>query len=475
MSVSVLCGVLLVGRNNFLLVIALMLSIVFLLTPFVVRSLQGNDALLGQESYFYLGAAQNVLVPESYPLSDMQTTLFDLLVASLLLFIPPMLVAKLLPVALGFLALLLFFLQSHKFLSENELAASSMLFLISPLFLVMFTSLSPFCLVLVIVLLSWLLYDKFPVLSLVVAGLLLFVDGLSFVFLVLLLFAYGFLHASWKPAAIGGMAGMVVLVALDLFAGFFASQGIISSLSFSDFFANLGADFGYSFFILFLALTGIIGVWSRKNTHIGAIVVLCSVFLFSFSSASARVVFLPVSALLAGKGIIFLVKREWKVDSIRYASLFLVGLSLLFTLVFTITDRVDEEPSFGQLKAYQFLQSVPEGEVVLSQSANGIFIERIGRRDAFLDEVKSEYSWERDVAAHRMFMATRLDMVEDLLTEYHISHILIDENMRSGAVWTHEEQGLLFLLDHSTHFVKLYDADGVMVYRYLGKEKSDFP
>ena len=43
---------------------------------------------------------------------------------------------------------------------------------------------------------------------------------------------------------------------------------------------------------------------------------------------------------------------------------------------------------------------------------------------------------------------------------------MIDKQMRDDY-WTHDEEGLLFLLENNNHFVKLYDKEDVAVYRYI--------
>ena len=447
--------------------ITVTLALLFLLTPLAARWVQGNASLLGEGSYFHLGLAQGLLSGSGAS----GATLFDAVVAGLCSFLDPIVAGKALPLLMGILSMVVFFFHARRVLDDEERAAASLLLLISPLFLVTFTSLGPAAMVLFIMLCSWSLYERRPILSVSLLGLLVFVDAKGFIISSLLLIAYGLLRGKWKPAAMASGAGLILIVLLQEIFGFLAHEMVLMPSSISDFFVSLGADFGYSFFILFLALVGVLAVWSKKRSEVAASVILLGLFLFSFGDTTARVLLLPVMALFAGKGVLVLVRRSWSVRAIRNATLFLGALSLLFTLVMTVSSLVDAQPSTQKLEALRFLRTLPDDQVVLSSAHNGIFIERIAGQPAFLDDVVGAESsgWQREAVAQRIFMAQRASTAADLLTSQGISHILIDQSMHDGDVWTYEEQGLLFLLEHSPRFVKLYDKGGVQVYRFNGQ------
>ncbi|MBD3209386.1 hypothetical protein GF367_03120 [Candidatus Woesearchaeota archaeon] len=453
--------------DGFVLAVLVLLAVFFVLTPFTARSLQGNNALLGEQSHFHLGLAQNMLEPSSYHLQDVTPTLFNSLVAGILIIANPMLTSKLLPIILGVASVILFFLTAQRVLGDmEERSLAGLLFIISPLFIVVFTTLTPASLVLFLSLLCWWLYDRSPVLSGVTLSLLVGVHATAFIVTAVLLVAYGLLRGSWKHAAVSGAIGLFLMVLLDAFFGFVAGDALIMSSSFNDFFVSLGANFGYSFFLLFLAAVGVIAAWSKERRQIVASLIIGGVFVFSFSDMLARVLLVPLVAMLAGKGVLVLLRRPWTVRSIRNITLFLVGLSLLFTLVFTISGQVKAEPTMEKLEALRFLHTSPPDAVVLSSPDNGVLIERLGRRQAFLDNAQQDQ--ERWSAAQQVFLSYRMGTTVPLLQEYGITYVFVDERMRDGGVWTYEEQGLLFLLKYDDRFVKLYDAGSNVVYRFTG-------
>ncbi|MBN1275107.1 hypothetical protein JXA12_02345 [Candidatus Woesearchaeota archaeon] len=457
-------------KKWFVLGVMLVLCLSFLLTPFVIRSLQGNHSLLGEESYAHLAIAQNILSPGSYPLPEVEETLYDGFLAILFTIAKPLLIGKLLPVALGVLAVILFFLRAGSIIGdEDERPLAGLLLLISPLFLVVFTSLSPLSLVLVLSLGAWFWYDRRRWVSFSLLSLLLLVDAKGFVVATLLLIAYGLISGEWKGLAVAGGAGLVVLVLLEKLFGFVAKDVLLRDTS--SIFVSLGAHFGYSFFILFLALMGALASWSRKGEDVAASIIIIGVLLFSFSDVTARVLLLPVAALFAARGFLLLLRRSWAVQSIRNITLFLAGLSLLFTFVLAVSSLAEEEPSLATMEAMQFLRAVPGEEVVLSGLDNGVFIERIGRQPAFMDNLVGGVDAEaRAAVAEGIFFSQRLEDASSLLRAYNISHILIDEGMRNGGVWTADDQGLLFLVENCPSFIKVYDKDGVSVYRFMEGE-----
>lgn len=457
-------------EKHVVVIVLLLLTMFFLVTPFVARSLQGNDALLGEESYFHLGLAQNIAGQADYPFHESQPTLFDWLISLLVVFVHPLLVGKLVPVVLGLVSVVLFMhILSQEFVNRYERVSSSLLFIISPVFIILFTTLSPSSLLVTLFLASVATYRRFPVVSGLFLLSLIFINAKSFVIASLLLVAFGCSHKRWRPAAISGGVGLVVMILADALFGFMAAEQLVLRTSMHDLFVSLGAQFGYSFFILFLALVGVIGSWSNKREFLLSSFFVVVVFIFSFSDVIARALLLPIFALLAGKGLLFLLQKKWELLSVRNATLFFIGLSLLFTLVMTVSDQVKSEPSLEKMEALLFLRSVPDNDLVLSSSENGVFLERVAKHPALLDSVRrsEQARWNDELSAQRVFYAQRLSIASSVLVEQDIGYVFIDEKMRNGGIWTYEEQGLLFLVENSNHFVKLFENREVSVYRFI--------
>jgi hypothetical protein len=442
-----------------LLVLASLISA----TPFIVRSLHGNDALIGTDSYLHLGLSQNLLQASSYPLPDVQENGFHLLASWLLG--PPQLVAKTLPIFFALLTVLVsFFLFRSLGFNKGETTLTSLILIISPLFIVIHTSFNPLSLYLFLIVLSWFVFIKNPKLGMIVLLLTLALDMKGFMLGAVALFCFAVLRRESRWVLIGLTSGMSIGAILNQI-GLVSFDGLSIGLHHSDFLVSLGSSFGFSFFLLILGLIGAIVSVNKKNREILSAIVLVALFVYSVFDPLARVVGLLVASIFAAKGLVYLISRDWNVESIKLATIFLIILSVLFTTIMTITSQVDAEPTLEKMRALNFLKTSEEQDLVLSSKENGIFIERIARRTAVLDSLSNQASVD---LADKIFYAKRIKDIENILLDEDITHILIDQKMVNGGVWTNNEQGLLFLLKNNKNsFVEVYSKGGVSIYRIV--------
>ena len=262
--------------------------------------------------------------------------------------------------------------------------------------------------------------------------------------------------------------GLLVMLFLHTFFGFVAEQSL--SVDRGGLLVSLGGSVGYSFFLLFLGLLGFLSLWGQDPRIVVMTVLFGVVFVVSWYVPIMRVLLVPLVAILASVGVSGLLRRQWSVEMIKSVTLFLIALSVLFTLVMTVQFQAQAPPSIVKMQAVRFLQTAPVDEVVLSSAANGVFIERIAHREAFLDDFArgQEVALSRRIVADQLFYSQRLSRTMMLLEEHGITHIFIDPDMTSGQVWVDDEQGLLFLLKNDPRFVKVFDNQGYVIYRYVG-------
>lgn len=446
---------------------AVIIAAIILSAPFVFRELGGNSSLISQESYFHLAVAQNIVVQNSYPVPETSENLFHYLAAGLLRFIPPALLAKTLPFFLGLIAAALFASIMNEFGQKTQAAISSLLFIISPLFIVVFTTFNPYSLLLCVLLLSWLLFLKKSWLFWPVLAITVFIDASGFIIAAFALLAQGLIQGRGREVLTAFSGGLIVIFALMIGAGYHAKNALITQANLSTFFVSLGSGFGYSLFILILSFIGLAHVWSRKNRTVAAMIIIVALFLVSFATPVARIIMLPVTALFGALGVLVLVRRNWSVERVRHITLFLIALNLLFTFTLTLNNQTDQSPSLETIQALNFLKTVPEGELVLSSAKNGVFIERIARRPAFIDLVERNPLEKQEVVAEQIFYSTNIDRTRELLRQHTITHIFIDQEMREGGVWSSAEQGLLFFIKNNDDFVELYNKGEIQIYRFI--------
>jgi len=457
--------------NVFTTIILVVLAFMFLITPLLVRSLEGNNALIDEESYVHLGFAQNIN-GANFPLQSNNYSSFDYFVALLLLITEsPLLVGKIFPLLLGIASLLMLRLKlDDVIVFEQERALVVLLFIISPLFIITFTSLNPYAFMLFLALLSWKLFDKYKWASMIVLVSILTIDVKSFVVVAALLVAYALRKGdTWKLPALVGGGGLLLAMIVESITGYIPLDPLLTNTSLNALLSSFGSDVGYSLFICILALIGGVSLWERKRESILTGIIIIIVMFFSMQELSARVMLLPVLAIIACRGLLVLFDREWSVKELKEFTIFVICLAMLFTLILTITSRVNDEPDLAMMDALLFLQSAPDNDLVLSSQDNGVLISRIARQPSFLDNLRHESSLtnERLSVAEEIFSSQRMAKTGYLLEEQGITHILIDRDMRNGAVWTADEQGLLFLVKYSPRLVLVYQNEKIEIYRYV--------
>ena len=357
-------------------------------------------------------------------------------------------------------------MSKEKIFHRNEQIIFVSLCIISPIFLSIFSTLTPFSLLLVLSLAGFLLFVKESKFAYLTIALTVFVDIIGFVVLCFILLAYSILHKRSKEVLIVFSIGGFLSIIAWLF-GFIAIDPFFGVSSLSNFFSGLGGDFAYSIFLIILAIIGINTEWRKSNRIIISSIILFFVFISSWTLLVARVLFLPVISILSAKGLNSILNRRWAVKKIRKLTLFIIILSLLFTIMLTLTDLTRSKPSPEQIQAYKFLQTIPEGEVVLSSPNNGIFIERIGRRKAYVDLATGLHGLENQETLETIWYSNNLKEVIDLLNKNNITHIFVDQEMILGEVWTSQEQGLLFFLENDKRFVPVFSSEYATIYRFM--------
>ena len=68
-----------------------------------------------------------------------------------------------------------------------------------------------------------------------------------------------------------------------------------------------------------------------------------------------------------------------------------------------------------------------------------------------------------------MFYSRKIKDTKQLLDAYKIKYIFITPEMTSGLVWTRPDEGMLFLLKHSSVFNHVYNSSGIDIYEVTNK------
>jgi hypothetical protein len=114
---------------------------------------------------------------------------------------------------------------------------------------------------------------------------------------------------------------------------------------------------------------------------------------------------------------------------------------------------------------YQSLEWLEDqqADVVLTHSTGGYWVQAIAGKKVLLDDMRLPPQVVNN--SETLFQSRNLEQTRELLTEYNISHIVIDKDMRNGLVWSEPEQGILFLFRNNETFKRIHHNIDVEIWQ----------
>lgn len=346
--------------------------------------------------------------------------------------------------SLGLLSFCLFYLLVRRISPECRIFSCFVLAL-SPLFVYTFAVVSPFSLAVPLVLLFFCLlqFSLFALLLLVP----LFLVSVPSVVFVLFVVLSAFLAGKKERL----LFVSIHLVALAVFMAFiFLSKQIVLSVPVSDF----GAFVGFGIFDVVLASVGFVVLW--KNTKFLAFYsALFVLVLAQVAGFDALPYLLFVSAFFAGHGFYWLYKRGWQLDLVKQLTLILIVCGLVFSGVSYATRLSSAMPDSSLAASLGWLkENSSSSSVVLSHETNRYFVGYFANRSF-------------TVANSTVFYSRNLEATRHALDRYSVGYIFITPEMKQGLVWSRKDEGLLFLFRNQEMFQKVYDKEGIEIWRVL--------
>lgn len=406
--------------------VVVLVAACLLLVPLLLRVLAGNPLIPGPASYSHL----RPIVPSLYDL----------------LFAPLGELALLASVLFGIAAALLFrSICERLFQRREDQGLALLLFLINPLFLSVFTSLSPYSLAIPIALLCILVVHhrrRFltPLLVVLTAA-------LSPLFAAVLL-AFLFLLGGNRRVL---FVSFLLAVPASLLAGQWPGLLGIQMVGATTLVAEFGAPVGVSFLYVAFALFEGVARWNERRGRAAFLLFLILCCLTPFAEA-ARIAVSLLSVTLAARFLTRLTRRRWHLQHARGVTFLLAACLLLFLLLTHILLIASEQPTRDLVRTLAALP--PDNSAVLAPPALGPIIEALTTHTALPGScVGADAPGCTDIL--RLYGTMRLPEAEQLLQGHGIEYLLITQEMRNGGVWNRDDEGLLFLLNHSGRFVKI--------------------
>ena len=463
-------------------------AIVLILLPFVMRTLNDNKTLPGEEAYYHARIAKQIsetgFLKQDDAVSYGRPYYFNPYPAVLAVFSyiwGVLNASRIVPLVAGILSVLLFYILLTKFKLDRLTILSILgVFILSPLFSYSFSLSTPACLMILFNLLGVYFFTKDKKWCLVLSAVFFSTTAL-----------FGLLHAL-VPAAIVSFYAMynrkkrnhayiiLALLCIVIFAqdipAFLQEESIdfVQKSHVTGFISDLGGIGGFSAFTLLLALLGIIGLWKYKKEHY--LLYAASIFLvvYSFFDAGAMVYSNFILAFLAGVAFSGLARMRWHLIQVRNFSLIVLFCGLLFSTISHAVALSSLQPDSDMQDALLWIAHRSDaGDRVFSHYSKGFWIEFWAERPVLMDGLLKQTPDAGILYddSNAIFNSNDITLTRALLSKHRIKYLFMTRDMAEGLVWAKQGQGLNFLLTNSETFKKRYDNPCCEIYEYIYKEK----
>lgn len=443
-------------KKTLVAIAVLTFSAILFAVPLLLRLKFQQGLLFGEESY------RNILLSQSITASS-QVTPFHVAVSTLGQYIGLEVAAELLPIIIGAISALLFFLIVKKLEPDFSISVLALLvFSTIPATMYVFSASVPDSMALLIVLFAFYL-SLFRnligrLLSLMATFLLLYFGTFPFLLSIIILVS----------AFMKDRGRQLIFISL-LFIAAISSwvYGAVSpSMDFSGFFSNIVADFGglygLGLFHLMLTVVGIIVLWPHRLT--ARPMYFSAIFLLgAFGIFGSRIIIYSAFfvAFFSAVAIRWLANFKWESVMIKRFTIFVVAFSLLFSTVSYLERISSMEPTPQLVSGLDWLKQQPKG-ITLSDPSNTFWIEYFAGKDTVAKP------GDNDANISRLFASRSLQFTNETLYSSGVNYIWIDPSMKSGKVWAKPEEGMLFLFRSNVTFLKLDERFGIETWEYIG-------
>lgn len=355
---------------------------------------------------------------------------------------------------LGLISLFLFqkIIELTKTLKKKYLFYANLLFIINPLFISTFSTLNRFILIIPSVLFLIFLTLKTNV-SKKKSNLRSYEPLLTTIF-ILLLSLISFEATLMAVILIIYLAkeksrkiGYFIVACFALFLATYFSTLHYDLLSETKQFAELGSTLVPSLFLLIL---GLLSFQKMKDAYLklGVAILVISYFFLAESRWFLSIIMVYFSA----HTILYFNKRDWILNHLKKATLLLVYCSLLFVLLSSLVLQINSSPS-------------KELELASNNLGNFVIAPESLRNSIKYFSGSKVISKKSNSLVDQLYYAVRTTKAEELMNTMNAGAILLTKDLKQ-EVWTHDDQGLLLILEISDDFRKVYSGNDVELWLY---------
>ena len=463
------------ARKNLVFLFLLSLCIIFLVSPVLFRNLNSDKYLIGDKSYFYLRLAgeikENGIIPNEDYFSYGGREFRDEWGWPYLLSFNPEFLSFYLPIILGILSFILFYIILNKF--DYKLGVvSSLLFIISPSFIYLFSVSNKFSVSVFLSLLAiYLNLNNRKILSLLCIPLIGFFSVLASILMLLIYAVYNlYKKEHWHYLLITLFLTLTVIYiqfGIISFKGLFFIKNNFA-LFLQNMISDFGGNFGIGIFMLLISFIGVFFLWKNKYKHSFAYLLFIILFLLSYYFDFVIFYLNLLVAVLAGFALIQLYEMKWEEDFIKKLVIFILICGLLFSSISFINRLVADEPKKELQEGLYYLSRQPDDGVVFSHYSKGNLINYAGKKNLMDSNFfNAPDLYKRNKDSETLLHSQNITVTFDLIEKYNIEYIFIDREMISGLVWYDDNIELLFILENDKGFKKVFDNDYVKIWKVL--------
>jgi hypothetical protein len=441
-------------------IVLVIASAIVLCTPFAIRYLGHNPLLIGSESARTLSQVHQARF-SSWPLVDpLHPPYFDhaspgmgFTVRLLHLTNLPDQILLLLPILLGMVNALMFYVLARKILSQTQAMIASTLFIISPLVITAHTQLSIIAPIMFLFLLAAyaVVENRYGWASLLIS--IIALEEVWFgicAAIALISFMTWRTEGNQKKLQLIAPVGIVVFFIACIFVFFQPYPSPAFGILTSAFLADLGSPYGLSISFILLALIGAILVWKSTGPTLPQVISYISIII-CFAYEPMRIVLFPLITILAALGISFLASRKWALDSMKQFTLLLIACTLFFSLTTHLSLRTNELPT--QIIAQEFSELSPaisQDQPVLIQPALGAYLAYYAHVQPFTDDNAQKRGDPRWSETQKVLMSRNAQTTRRGFEEQHVTTLVLDQELINFL--QENKQGVLFLIQSSSLF-----------------------
>jgi len=470
-----------------ILVILILISLFILLVPFFLRYYYLNGYLMGSESYLNVRLAMVVAGEDQIPNYDYLSyggrgfsyNLGWPIVLSIIYSIIPInihLISGFLSIFFGLLSILMLYLILYKLkFSKLQRILIVFILILSPAFIYASNLSSSVIVTIALSFISFYLMNSNKKINHALSLLILFLIPLfSFVFGLFVLFILVLYILIIDRSKLKFLIIAILVMSVSYIYYLFLF-GVPEPINFKandnsiiNYFSELGANFGLSFFAVVLSLFGLNSLKSEKNVKIFIYILFFISIILASLYLEILFYFSIMIAIFAGIGLTNLFHDKWESEIIRKTTIFILVVGIAFFGISYIGRTINLEPNVFLVEGIGFLENnVDSKDTVAAHYKLGHYITYAGIRN-IMDSyfIYAPKLNKRYVDMNEFFYAQDINAANKFIKDYSVDYIMFDD-YTYNLLYKNKLRNtyLPYYLNNDKRFRIVFENEGVTIWK----------